>query len=283
MLRNVHRLLVTNVSGRSVCPIFIDQAFNWLLFVQTIRASSIGFQFIQWLCLFIYVFTFNVINLPAAQALLRNFWKIISQGCVKKRFLPNLALYPGICPKGLRKTMRNIQISWTAFWTRDLLNMKQISTLTKCQNIYTICQEQVGFGRKGPLHYLRYCNAPNVSVNGENREYPRNILCPCRIFKRGPFKYKSEVSKCECPVSAELQTIESTLNLEWLIQNSQITAVKNLLVVIGPLGSTILHKYPGNVVESRDLNNCMFSLGGGIHRCLGLVDVGFRWCIWARR
>jgi hypothetical protein len=32
---------------------------------------------------------------------------MISQDCEKKRFLPNLASYPEICPKGLRKTMRN--------------------------------------------------------------------------------------------------------------------------------------------------------------------------------
>jgi len=58
----------------------------------------------MFICLFIYI---NLITLSADQTLLSNFWKMISQDCEKKRFLPNLASYPEICPKGLRKTMRN--------------------------------------------------------------------------------------------------------------------------------------------------------------------------------
>jgi len=34
---------------------------------------------------------------------------MIFLGCEKKRFLPNLGLYPEICLKGLRKTMRNVR------------------------------------------------------------------------------------------------------------------------------------------------------------------------------
>jgi hypothetical protein len=121
--------------------------------------------------------------LSAAQTLLSNLWKMITQGCERKRFLPNLGSYPETRLKGLRETMRNVKTAGLnsepeTFW---------ILSRTRWQNVRIFKQlvnSGQGFVRKRPWHYLRYWDVPIVSVNGEKTANILGIFCvPAEILR----------------------------------------------------------------------------------------------------